>query len=120
MLPANTKTLIDKIPVDWNYVQTFCDHITHDIYYATVLIKRVPCDCDKATNYTEELIKRFYKEMQIDCVAEIAAEEEHLKYFKEMHDKHIFDAMGESFKCLYDNQVVYLRKLKERYKEKYA
>lgn len=63
---------------------------------------------------------KLLKEIRFDDVTEIVTEERTLKYFKSMYAKHVFDAMGNIFKELYDMQYKFVQKLKKQYAEKYA
>ena len=73
-----------------------------------------------AEKYTIELIKRFEIELRFAYVDELITEERALRYFKSMYIKHAFDAMGNKFKELYENQYNFVKKLKKEYKDKYG
>lgn len=57
---------------------------------------------------------------KLEYVDEILVETRTLKHFKDMYIKHAFDAMGNNFKKLYNEQAKYVRKIKAEYKDKYG
>lgn len=65
------------------------------------------------------LTERFYYEMKCAYIDEIIAETKWLKELKSFYVKHAFDSMGNSFKIMYNKQEIYLKKLKQQYKDKY-